>query len=228
MGEPAGGGTEHGDPRQGADMTPEALKVAGGVCHRVKNDFQTIANILSLCCAHARSAQELAEAVEGRVLALSLAYTLVSEGGRPPDLGRLMEEVLRRNLWLGPASLRLERRLPRLPLSLRLCSPLSLWLNEIIGNALKHGLEPVSDPRLVLEGRLDDRGLELSVIDNGPGLPPGFHPQRDSRLGLKLALALASTDLRGSLELGDAGPGLRATLRVPATGLAQLSREAWW
>ncbi len=223
MGEPGGG-----QPPQVLTPTPEAVKVAGGVCHRVKNDFQTIANILALSSTHSRSPHDLVESVEGRVVALSLCYTLVGESGRPPALARLVEEVLRRNLWRGPAHLRLERHLPEVPLSLRLCSPLSLWLHEIIGNALRHGLEMVSDPVLDLWAGLDDQGLTLSVADNGPGLPPGFHPEDNSHLGLKLAQALAATDLRGSLELQDARPGLRAVLQVPAAEYQRLSSEAWW
>jgi two-component sensor histidine kinase len=206
----------------------EAVKVAGGVCHRVKNDFQTIANILALSSAYATTAQDLVEAVEGRVMAMSLCYTLVGEAGQPPSLGRLVEEILRRNLWRGPAHLRLERRVGEVHLSLRLCSPLSLWLHEVIGNALRHGLEQVSDPLLVMEGGLDQTGLWLSITDNGPGLAPGFRLDRDSHLGLKLAQALAATDLRGNLKLEDARPGLRALLRVPAADYARLSSEAWW
>ncbi|MBI4798025.1 MAG: sensor histidine kinase [Desulfarculus sp.] len=228
MGQPGGGLADGEAPGPVAALTPESLKAASGVCHRVKNDFQTITNILALGSAHARSPRELAEAVEGRVVALSLGYTLVSETDQPPTLDRLAQEVLRRNLWKGPAHPRLARRLPSLVLSLRLCSPLSLWLHEIIGNALRHGLEQVSDPELLLEGSLDDQGLRLSVTDNGAGLPPGFAPERDARLGLKLAMALAANDLRGGLDLEDARPGLKATLRVPSGELARLAQELWW
>lgn len=228
MGQPGGGLSDGEAPRPAAAPGPESVKAAGGVCHRVKNDFQTIANILALGGAHARSPRELAESVEGRVVALSLCYTLVSENGQPPTLDRLAQEVLRRNLWKGPAHLRLARRLPEVVLSLRLCSPLSLWLHEIIGNALKHGLEQVSDPLLRVEGALDDQVLRLSVADNGPGLPAGFAPERDARLGLKLAMALSVNDLRGDLEFKDARPGLQAILRVPADELSRLTRDIWW
>ncbi|CAO0822279.1 hypothetical protein DFAR_2910053 [Desulfarculales bacterium] len=42
---------------------------------------------------------------------------------------------MRRNLWCGPAHQGLKCLLPEVPLSLRLCSPWSLWLHEIICNA---------------------------------------------------------------------------------------------
>lgn len=228
MGQPGGGLSDGGAVASAAALTPESLKAAGGVCHRVKNDLQTIANLLALGCSHARSPRDLAEAVEGRVVALSLGYTLVCETGQPPTLDRLAQEVLRRNLWKGPAHLRLQRRLPHMVLSLRLCSPLSLWLHEIIANALRHGLEQVSDPQLTLEGSLDGEGLRLCVTDNGAGLPPGFALARDARLGLKLATALAANDLRGDLDLKEARPGLKAALRVPAGELARLTQEIWW
>lgn len=199
-------------------------RMTGSICHRAKNDFQTIANMLALASAFARSPEELAEAMEGRVGAFSICYSLISENGHSPALDRLVEEVMRRSLWRVVAPPRVERRLPDLRLSLRLCSPLSLWLYEVVGNALQHGQNGGS-AALGLFGHLDAEGLTLRVVDNGPGLPAGFSLASHARLGLKLAQAVASTDLRGRLELSDAKPGLEARLVVPAAELNALNRD---
>lgn len=227
MTEPGGGGMVTAQRPESSNM-PDSGKVAGGVCHRVKNDLQTIANILALGVVYAQDTERYAEAIEGRVVALSIGYTLVAEKGRPPSLDRILEMVLRRHLWRGAESVRLERQVEAIPLSLRLCSPITLWLHEIIGNSLRHGLEQVSDPVLSLKASLDDDGLCLRVRDNGCGLPPGFDLDRHSRLGLRLARAVCATDLRGNLELNDAQPGVEAVLRVSAREFANLGREVWW
>lgn len=195
MDQAGGAGAGEAGLRPGWDSAPEALKTAQGVCHRAKNDLNTLYNIVGLASLYARSPQELAEALEGWVMAMSQYYTLVAETRQPPTLERLAEMVMRRNLNKLSVPARLSRQLPAMMLSLRLCSPISLWLHEIIDNALKHGLERVTDPCLRLEGALDDRGLRLSVADNGAGLPPGFDPKRDARLGLKVAMAIADRDL---------------------------------
>ena len=67
--------------------------------------------------------------------------------------------------------------------------------------------------------------------DNGPGVPPYELPRLTERFyrvdrarnqpgnGLGLSIVAATATLhRGSFELGNAGPGLRATLRLPHAG----------
>ena len=227
MREPAGDLLVAGLETVEDDSESVAKAVAGGVCHRAKNDLQTIANILSLAGPLAQNPEDLAEAVEGRVVALSVCYTLVAEKWEPPHLDRLAEEILRRDLWRASAQTRVERQLDPLELSLRLCSPLSLWLHEMIINSLEHGLTAVSRPVLRLTGRAEQGGLLLQVADNGPGLPADFDLAAKSRLGLRLAKAVASIDLRGRMELRNTEPGLEASLWVPQAEFAALNRETW-
>jgi len=203
----------------------DARRLTGRICHRAKNDFQTIANMLALASPFARSPEDLAEAMEGRVGALSICYALVAETGSAPALDRLAGEVLRRALWRVVSPPRLESRLPGLRLSLRLCSPLSLWLHEVIGNALQHG-QNGGGLSLGLFGLVGEDSVTLRVVDNGPGLPPGFDLASHARLGLKLAQAVAATDLRGRMELNDARPGLEARLVVPLAEFDALNRDA--
>lgn len=210
-----------------ARLAPDPGKVAAEVCHRAKNDFQTIANLMSLAAPYARSADDLALAVEGRVGALSVCYSLVAgEGGRP-RLDQVADEVLRRLLWRHGAVAQVKRQVQDISLSLRLCSPLALWLHEMIGNALIHGLERSSRPRLEVKASLEREGLAMSVTDNGPGLPEGFDLQRHCRLGLTVAQAVAANDLRGRLELRNLDQGFQARLTVPAQEFTNLNRSAW-
>lgn len=201
--------------------------VAGGICHRVKNDLQTLANLLALAAPYSASPAEMAEALEGRVGAMSVSYTLVSETGAPPTLDRLAGEVVRRSQWRLHTPLGLDNRLPALELSLRLCSPLSIWLHEVVVNALAHGLAASRQPRLILDGGLNGDSFSLSVTDNGPGLPPGFDAAQNARFGLKVAQAVARSDLRGRMELLNREEGLEARLELPAHEFESLKRSLW-
>ncbi len=202
--------------------------LAAQFCHRIKNDLQTLANLMSLAADYASDPQELARAMQGRCHALSVPYTLAGQEQAPLRLDRLAGELARR--VLAPAGLRaeLELRLPPLALGLRLASALSLWLHEIIDNAARHALVASSSPRLMLSSRQDQEQLVLRVSDNGPGLPPGFDPGRDAGMGLILARALASHDLGGSMELAGLNPGLEVSLTVPRLEMDSLNREAWF
>ncbi|MBV9250344.1 MAG: HAMP domain-containing histidine kinase, partial [Acetobacteraceae bacterium] len=80
-----------------------------------------------------------------------------------------------------------------------------------------------------LRGRPIERGIEISVIDQGPGIPKSDRERAPERFfrgeaarnspgaGLGLALVQAVAHLHGGeLRLGDAEPGLVAELRLPA------------
>jgi signal transduction histidine kinase len=121
---------------------------------------------------------------------------------------------------------------------------ISQALANLVENAIKYG-KPVPapsqggqiggqvvslDPRQILiEARREGDEVLLSVIDHGPGIPEAdrkhaverfvrldsSRSQPGSGLGLSLASAVATLH-RGELRLGDAHPGLIATLAIPA------------
>ncbi|GIG85920.1 PAS domain-containing sensor histidine kinase [Plantactinospora endophytica] len=58
--------------------------------------------------------------------------------------------------------------------------------------------------------------LHVTVADNGRGLPEDFDADQGSRLGLQIVRALATGELRGTIELRNrAGAGTEALLVVP-------------
>jgi signal transduction histidine kinase len=117
---------------------------------------------------------------------------------------------------------------------------ISQALANLVENAIKYG-KPVAtasqggqvvslDSRQILiEARREGDEVLLSVTDHGPGIPEGdrkhaverfvrldsSRSQPGSGLGLSLASAVATLH-RGELRLGDAHPGLVATLAIPA------------
>jgi len=117
---------------------------------------------------------------------------------------------------------------------------ISQALANLVENAIKYGkpvaaAQPlgadavVSAKEILIEARRDGDQVLLSVTDHGPGIPEadrGHAVERFVRLeasrtlpgsGLGLSLASAVATLHnGDLRLGDANPGLRATLAIPA------------
>ncbi|WP_022722827.1 ATP-binding protein [Rhodopseudomonas sp. B29] len=128
---------------------------------------------------------------------------------------------------------------------------ISQALANLVENAIKYGVpEPALQPadgeaaapdakaqRILIEARQDGDQVLLSVTDHGRGIPEAdrkhaverfvrleaSRTQPGSGLGLSLASAVATLH-GGELRLGDAHPGLRATLAIPARageGLAE-------
>jgi signal transduction histidine kinase len=117
---------------------------------------------------------------------------------------------------------------------------ISQALANLVENAIKYGKPiPTAQPlgaavsaegrEILIEAQRDGDQVLLSVTDHGPGIPEadrGHAVERFVRLeasrtqpgsGLGLSLASAVATLHGGdLRLGDAHPGLRATLAIPA------------
>lgn len=114
---------------------------------------------------------------------------------------------------------------------------ISQALANLVENAIKYG-QPLhraetgagaAAPDIVIEARRDGEEVVIGVTDHGPGIPAAdrqraverfvrleaSRTQPGSGLGLSLAAAVATLH-GGELRLGDAGPGLKAMLLLPA------------
>ena len=126
------------------------------------------------------------------------------------------------NVTTAPASLHGNREL------------VSQALANLVENAIKYGKSDqpgthAQQPPILIDARREGDKVLLSVTDHGPGIPEADRQRATERfvrleasrtlpgsgLGLSLAAAVATLH-RGELRLGDAGPGLRATLAFPA------------
>lgn len=85
---------------------------------------------------------------------------------------------------------------------------IGLIVNELVTNAAKHNAE-----RITVVFRAGDRAHELSVSDDGEGLPAAFDPNASHGLGMKVVTTLAN-QLSGTLVASPnpAGRGARFTI----------------
>jgi len=62
-----------------------------------------------------------------------------------------------------------------------------LLLQPLVENAIRHGLSPrPAGGRVVITARCRDGLLEISIVDDGVGLPPGWDPQHSAGVGLSV------------------------------------------
>jgi two-component sensor histidine kinase len=95
---------------------------------------------------------------------------------------------------------------------------LALVVNELISNALKHGLS-VEGGRVEVEATLEGEMVTIEVRDDGPThpKPPPTASTNGSGLGLQIIETLASDDLGGSFQLlrNPEDDWMRACIRFP-------------
>jgi two-component sensor histidine kinase len=84
--------------------------------------------------------------------------------------------------------------------------PLGFIVNELITNSAKYAKGTIT----VRVEKTSPACHSLSVLDDGPGLPPGFDPAKSKGLGMKIVLSLAK-QIGAELHIlpGDNGRGAR-------------------
>jgi two-component sensor histidine kinase len=93
--------------------------------------------------------------------------------------------------------------------------PVALIIAEAIANALEHGFADRETGTIAIHVREDRDTIDLTVVDDGRGLPDGFDLEQSPSLGLRLARML-SRQLGASFTLSNE-TGAAARLRLPRT-----------
>lgn len=175
--------------------------------HRVRNNLQTVAALLSMQARHAEDAgwtAPLQEAVS-RIRSIAVIHDLLSSG----NLGETTADTIARHVVeeagsnIVPPGMHIRFVIPPsdVRVSSRQATVLALLINEFVTNAVFHGFADRDHGRIEISIRAEDGSAVLDVIDDGVGLPDAFELPERAGLGLQIARTLAEADLGGTLEI---------------------------
>ncbi len=190
------------------------------VHHRVKNNLQTISSLLRIQSRRSDSPEtqrSLAEAVE-RVGSMAVVHEMLSTStDETVDFGaaaRTVVDMVRQGLSGRSADVAVdvEGTLGSVPASV--ATSLALVTAELVHNAIEHGIGERGAGRVVVKMRRLPDELQLSVRDDGTGLPEGFDPAMSAQLGLAIVRTIVKDDLRGTLDFRS-GRGTTVSISVP-------------
>lgn len=192
--------------------------------HRVRNNLQTVAALLSMQARRGRRAEwaaPLHEAVN-RIGSIAAVHDLLSR----EDIGhttiaavaqKVVEEA---SATLVPRGLALTYAVPEHEVTVpsRQATILALLINELVANAIGHGLAGRRRGHLsVIAEQPERRMIVLRVEDDGQGPPEGFALEEQSGLGLTIARTLVRADLHGTIAAGrNASGGTTMTITFPS------------
>ncbi|MBL0728544.1 PAS domain S-box protein [Piscinibacter sp. HJYY11] len=179
------------------------------VYHRVKNNLQVVQSLLAL---QRRSVPDgparaaLDDSVQ-RVRAIALVHEKLYQSG---SLASVSLPEYTRDLLFQIGEVACQRHIAvRADIEVAHAGldgaiPFGLLVAELVGNAYKHGFRGRKEGEVHVVLRPGPGGAELSVSDDGVGLPEGFEidgPSRTtSKMGLQLAASLAR-QLGGELQV---------------------------
>lgn len=166
--------------------------------HRVKNNLQVISSILNLQSSFVTDENTLGILQESRNRIRSMA--IIHENlYRTEDFASIKFDNYLRNLTTNLiASYSVDRKiefdadLQEVDLVLDQAIPCGLLTNELITNALKYAWEG-RDGAAKIHLKLEQEGemIQLTIADNGVGLPQAFEDMQSDTLGLQLVTTLA-------------------------------------
>lgn len=187
--------------------------------HRVKNNMQIILSLLSGQAREHRYEEciEVFKDSTGRIRSMALIHDQLyrSDDLSKIDIGayvRSLTKMLFKSYLINPALVSLELDIADISFGIDTSVPFGLLLNELVTNSLKHAFRGNRGGRVSVKlHNLDDESLELSVSDDGLGIPEEIELETARTMGLNLIQTLTK-QLNGKLEL-DRENGTAFTIR---------------
>jgi two-component sensor histidine kinase len=189
------------------------------ITHRVKNSLAIVASMLKI---QAREVSDPAvtqhlEKAAHRVSAVAKAHERIHQGNGPDrlDLGIYVRDVCKDLNDAAPLR-RIEVTAESgIMVMTDRAIPIALMINELITNAAKYAYQDDQIGNICVRvARGADDKVELSVRDEGRGLPTDFEFRSPSGLGMRILGAL-SQQLNATIEVRRLDPGTEFVVTAP-------------
>ncbi|GAB3220577.1 hypothetical protein GCM10027423_52360 [Spirosoma arcticum] len=184
--------------------------------HRVRNNLQIVISLLNSQAASLADKAALSAIQESqhRVQAMALIHQKLyqSEQIARVEMASYIHDLIDylRDSYTHPRSVRFKLSLKPLELDVTLAVPLGLIINEAVTNALKYAFPQDHSGTISLSlQQVENKTYQLTISDDGVGLPADFDSARSGSLGMTLIRGL-SQQLDGELTItGSPGVTIR-------------------
>lgn len=187
--------------------------------HRVKNNLQTIASLLRLQSRRMTSPearQALLESV-GRISSIAAVHEILSQSGSGSldfkEIATNIDTMIQRGLTQPDKNLEIVTLGASGQVPSPMATALALVLTELVQNAVEHAFEGRKTGKIVTKLERRGKTLNMTVIDNGIGLPEDFDLSRNSNLGLQIVDTLIVNELGGTWQM-QSDDGTKVSIRV--------------
>lgn len=182
------------------------------VHHRVKNNLQIISSLIDLQSEYLHDEQSRAffQDSQNRIRSMALIHQKLYQSDSLASIDlRVYIEELATHLFStsvqDPVVILLKVDMEDISLGMDEAIPCGLIVNELVSNSLQHAFPDNRGGEIVLRCSNVDGWIELTVSDNGVGMPPDLDLGTTETLGLQLVTTLVK-QLRGKIvvtsELG--------------------------
>ncbi|MBK1990210.1 GAF domain-containing protein [Sphaerospermopsis aphanizomenoides BCCUSP55] len=178
------------------------------VHHRVKNNLQIVSSLLQLQAQTLKEPEiiRVIQESQNRIESISLIHKNLYTS---PNIGQLDIFEYINNLASGllisyqivPSQISLLTDIDSVSLNVDEAIACGLIINELVSNALKHAFPNNQKGKINISLRNVNNKIELTVQDNGVGLPDGLYWRNTDSLGLSLVYDLVTEQLEGNITV---------------------------
>jgi PAS domain S-box-containing protein len=204
-----------------ADLEREKLLLTE-THHRIKNHLQIISSLLNMQIngVSDQDARDALRSSQNRVRAIAalhqhLYLLALGKADTFSDFTLSLVAHLRECYEVTTEQISVRLEIQEGPVLPEWLMPLALTLNEALSNSFEHAFPHGRQGQIVATLSYTEESGELTVRDDGVGLPTEFHPGEGGGLGLKI-LAVFADQMRGQLFVqGSPDCGTEVRLRFP-------------
>jgi PAS domain S-box-containing protein len=191
--------------------------------HRVKNNMQIISSLLNLQSRHIENgkALELFQSSQNRVKSMALIHERLYQSKDftkidVADYVRSLTNQLFITYGINQDAIKLKVDIKDIFLDMNTAIPCGLIINELVSNSLEHAFPGGKQGEIKIAMHpLNKNEVELTVSDNGVGIPEDMDLKNTQSLGLYLVSMLAEDQLHGKIKLDrNKGTAFHFRLRV--------------
>lgn len=196
------------------------------VHHRVKNNLQIILSILNLQHAHIadKKTLDLVRDIRSRIKAMSFIHELLYQ---TDDFSSINFSEYITNItsnliysYTQNQTINLKLDVGTIFLDLDSAIPCGLIINEIVTNALKYAFTEQENGEINVSLTQKNEFIQLTIADNGKGLPDNIDYKNTDSLGMQLVVTLVQ-QLGGEIVL-DNSNGAKYTITFKMINKAEL------
>ena len=177
--------------------------------HRVKNNLQVVSSLLNMQARAAKNEDSIDVLTESknRINAMALIHAQLYESNDLSEINmndfvnKLLVQLLQSYPVQG-TQITKNISIADCPVPISLAVPVGLIVNELLSNALKHAFVGRKEGKIEVNLTASEEGrINMTVSDDGVGLPAGFDIDATGTLGLRLIKILTEDQLDGTMEV---------------------------
>ena len=176
------------------------------VNHRVKNNLQIVASLLHLqeINVHQKELVDILKESETRINTMATVHEKLYQSTNFADINlkQYIEKLVYDLLYtygIKVGTIQAQLDIEDINLNIDTAIPLGLIINELITNSIKYAF-PQSKGTITIQLKSQPQQMELTISDNGIGLPKDINIENPKKLGLQLVNNLIN-QLDGYLKL---------------------------